>query len=62
MNVYRHFALYIFSRNARFLNVPENMYNVKITFIMAQRTSYAENANMYPSEIAQFPKSAKLYT
>ena len=29
------FALYIFSRNSRFLNIRENMYTSKITFIIA---------------------------
>ena len=29
------FALYIFLRNSRFLNIRENMYTSKITFILA---------------------------
>ena len=29
------FALYIFSRNSRFLNIRENMYTSKIIFIIA---------------------------
>ena len=34
------FALYIFSRNSRFLNIRENMYTSKITFILAYRANY----------------------
>ena len=35
------FALYIFSRNSRILDIRENMYTSKITFINAQRVKYA---------------------
>ena len=31
------FALYIFSRNSRFLNIRENIYAAKNTFIIAYR-------------------------
>ena len=33
------FALYIFSRNSRFLDMRENMYPSKITLIIAYRGS-----------------------
>ena len=34
------FALYICSRNSRFLNMCENMYTSKITFVIAYRANY----------------------
>ena len=34
------FALYIFSRNSRFLNVRKNMYTSKITFVIAYRANH----------------------
>ena len=33
------FALYIFSRYLRFLDTHENLYTVKITFIIPQRVN-----------------------
>ena len=55
-------ALYIFSRNSRFLDIRENMYTLKITFIVAQRENDTQNANLNRSEIAYFVKSAKIST
>ena len=40
----------------------ENIYNVKNTFIIAQRSKKTKNANFNPSEITHFVKSAKIYT
>ena len=54
------FALYIFSRYSR--NVRENMYIVKITFIMLHRGNYIKNAKIKPHEIANLQKYAKIYT
>ena len=34
------FALYIFSHNSRFLDIRENMYTLKITFVIAYRANY----------------------
>ena len=34
------FALYIFSLISRFLNICENMYTSKITFVIAYRANY----------------------
>ena len=57
------FALYmILSRNWHFLNIRENMYNMKNNFIFTQRASDPENANLNPSEIGHFLKSAIIYT
>ena len=56
------FALCIYSRNSRFLDMCETIYNVKNIFIIAQRAKKNENANFNPSEIAHFVKSAKIYT
>ena len=56
------FALYIFSRNSRFLDMRENMYPSKITFIIAYRTSCTKNANFNTREIAHFCKFVKIYT
>ena len=51
------FALYIFSRYLRFLNVRVNMFNVKITFIMPFR-----GTNLNPCDIASFLQFANIYT
>ena len=56
------FALYIFSRNSRFLEMREHIFNVKNIFIIGQRAKNTKNANFNPSEIAHFVKSAKIYT
>ena len=56
------FALYIFSRYSRLLNVGENIYIVKITFIMLHRGNNIKNAKINPPEIANFGKCAKIYT
>ena len=53
VNVYI-FALYIFSRNSRFLNLRENIYTSKITFIITYRANYTQNANFNTHEIAHF--------
>ena len=58
MNVYI-FVLYIFLRNSRFLNIRENMYTMKITFIITYSIIYSENANFKPRGNAHFRKSAK---
>ena len=56
------FALYIFSRNSRLSNVRENIYIVKITFILLHRGNSIKNAKINPREIANFRKCAKIYT
>ena len=56
------FASYIFSRNSRFLNIHENMYTVKIPFMLAYRVIYSQNVNINPREIANFRRSVKIYT
>ena len=56
------FALYIFSRHSRLSNVRENMYIVKITFLMLHRGNNVKNAKINPREIANFRKFAKMYT
>ena len=57
------FALYIFSRLS---NVHENIYIVKITFIMLHRGNSIKNImtvqNINPREIANFRKCVKSYT
>ena len=55
------FALYIFSRCSRFLNVRENMYNMKITFIVPPKGNTVKNANINPREIVNFRNFAKMY-
>ena len=45
-----------------FLNVRENMFNVKITLIMPFRGNIVQNANLNPHEIACFLQFAKMYT
>ena len=44
------------------LNVRENMYSVKITFIMPRRVNNIKHANLNSRKIAYFIKFAKLYT
>ena len=56
------FALYIFSRYSRLSNVRENMYIVKITYIMLHRGNNMKNAKINPREIANFRKCAKIDT
>ena len=56
------FALYIFSRNSRFLEMRGNIFNMKNTFIIGQRAKNTKNANFNPSEIAHFVKSTTIYT
>ena len=36
----KYFAVYIFLRNSRFLDIHENMYTSKFTFIIAYRANY----------------------
>ena len=56
------FALYIFSRYSRLLNVHENIYIVKKTFIMLHRGNNIKNAKINPHKIANFRKCVKMYT
>ena len=56
------FALYIFSRYSRLSNIRENMYIVKITYIMPHRGKNIKIANANPREIVDFRKCAKIYT
>ena len=58
------FALYayIFSRYSRLSNIRENMYIVKITFIVTHIGKNIKNANINQREIANFRKYAKIYT
>ena len=49
------FALYIFSRS-RLSNIRENVYIVKITFIMQHKSKNIKNANINLREIANFQK------
>ena len=57
------FTLYIFSRYSCLSNICENIYIVKITFIMPHRGSNIKNTNTNLRKIANFRKSAKnLYT
>ena len=56
------FALYIFLRHSRFLNVHENMYNVKITFIMSFSGNIVKNVNINAREIVNFRNFGKIYT
>ena len=55
------FALYIFTRNFRILNIHENIYTMKITLI-AYRASYPYNVNFDPRKIAHFHKTTEIYT
>ena len=50
------FALYIFLRYLHFLNIRENIYNLKITYIMPHRGNNINYANLSPCEIATFCK------
>ena len=59
MNVHI-FALYIFLRYSRFFNFRENIYVVKITFIILHRNNSIKNAKINPREIADFQKCAKI--
>ena len=61
VNVYI-FALYIFSRYSCLSNVRQNIYIVKITFIMLQRGNNFKNAKINLREIANFRKCANIYT
>ena len=54
------FAWYIFSRNSLFLNISENMYMARITYIMPCRGNDMKNTNINPSDIAYFVKAAKM--
>ena len=56
------FALYIFSRFSRLSNMRENIYNVKLTFIIPHTSNKIEYANLSPCKIANFRKFAKIYT
>ena len=53
------FVLYIFSRYSRFRNIRENMFIVKITYIMPYIDNNLKNANINPHEIANFHKLRK---
>ena len=55
-------VLYIFLCYSRFSNIRENMYNLKITFIMPHRGNNFKNANLSPREIAILHKITKMYT
>ena len=55
------FALYIFSPYSRLTNIRENIYIVKITFIMPHRGSNIKNAKINLRKITNFQKSAKIY-
>ena len=48
------FPLYIFLRYSRLSNVRENIYIVKITFIMLHRGNNTKNAKINLCEIANF--------
>ena len=54
------FVLYIFSRYSRLSNVHEDMYIMKITFIMPDTGNNIKNANLNPREIANFRKYVKI--
>ena len=59
------FALYIFLRYFLFicfLNVCENMYNVKITCIMLFKGNIVKNVHMNQREIVNFCNFTKIYT
>ena len=54
------FALYIFSRYSRLSNICENIYIVKITFIMPHRGSnIKKKAKINMREIANFGKARR---
>ena len=53
------FALYIFSRYSRLLNVRENIYIVKITFIMLHRGNNIKKAKINLRQIANFGNARK---
>ena len=54
------FALYIFLRCLCLSNICENMYIMKITFIMPHRGKNIENTNINLREIANFRECAKI--
>ena len=56
------FTLYIISHYSRILYVHENMYNMKITFIMPLRGNIVKNENINPCEIVNCHKFANIYT
>ena len=56
------FRLSKFLRVSRFLDMRENIYNVKNIFIKAQRAKNTKSADFNASEIAHFVKSAKIHT
>ena len=53
------FVLFIFLRYSPFSNICENMYNLKITYIMAHKGNNIKNAKLSPHEIANFHKIFK---
>ena len=56
------FALYIFSHHLCLSNIRENIYIVKITFIMPHRSSNINNTKINLREFADFWISAKINT
>ena len=56
------FALYIFSYCLRFRNIHENVFIIKITFIMPYMDNNNKTANIDLLEIANFRKYVKIYT
>ena len=56
------FTLYIFSSYSRISHIRENIYSVKITFIMPHRGSNIKNTNINQREMVNFSKCAKMYT
>ena len=40
------FVSYIFSRNSRFWNIRENIYNAKLSFIIPNTVNDSKNANL----------------
>ena len=55
------FALYIFSRYSCLSNIRENMYIVKINFIVPHIGKHIKNAKIDQREIVNFRKCAKIY-
>ena len=58
----RYFCAVYILHYSRLQNVRENIYIVKITFIMLHRGNHIKNAKINPREIVNFRKCAKIYT
>ena len=56
------FTLFIFLRYSCLSNIRENIYIMKITFIIPHRGSNINNVNINLCDIVNFRKSTKIYT